>query len=174
MAYSIKSEKCTGCDACAVSCPVQAISGEHYMAHTIDPELCVSCGLCGSFCENSAVMNDAGRHADFASWRDWSIPRVDTEKCTGCAVCVEVCPMFALKISRPEHHGDIRTHAYLTDVNLCIGCKKCRDLCGIGAISMVPRNVPATEKHLSASEIVSGNTDYLFNNPEKGSDTRGY
>ena len=164
MAYSIKPDKCTGCDACAISCPVQAISGEHYMVHSIDPDLCVSCGLCGSFCENFAIMDGNGRHALFSAWADWGVPVFDEERCTGCAMCVEVCPMYALKISEPTHLGDIRTHAYLTDVNLCIGCEKCKNHCGLGAITMGKRIVDDAVRKSSTGDVVSDNTDYLFNN----------
>ena len=139
MAFSINPDKCTGCDACLIACPVRAISGEHYRVHSIDPDRCVSCGLCGSFCENYAVLNDEGRHAGFSEWEDWNIPSVDTERCTGCGLCVEVCPMNAMKISEPAFHGDIRTHAVLSDINICIGCEKCSKLCGIGAITMIKR-----------------------------------
>ena len=67
------------------------------------------------------------------------MPSVDKDICTGCSLCVEVCPMYALKISEPEIRGDIRTHAYLAEPSVCIGCEKCMKRCPIKAISMIPR-----------------------------------
>ena len=67
------------------------------------------------------------------------MPSVDEDKCTGCSLCVDVCPMYALEISKPQFHGDIRTHAFLADPSVCIGCEKCIKRCPIKAISMIPR-----------------------------------
>ncbi len=139
MPFSINREKCIGCDACRLTCPTQAISGLQYEKHVIDPELCVSCGLCADFCENKAIYDNRGKLAEFCSWEDWGIPEVDAEICTGCSLCVETCPMYVLKINEPEFHGDIRTHAVLTDKDLCIGCEKCAARCPIHAIKIIPR-----------------------------------
>ena len=139
MAYSINKEKCTGCDACSVTCPTQAISGEQYKKHSIDPEVCVSCGLCADFCEHGAIYDDSGKPTKFCSWEDWLMPSVGKDIAAGGSLCVEVCPMYALKISEPEFRGDIRTHAYLAEPSVCIGCEKCMKRCPIKAISMIPR-----------------------------------
>lgn len=139
MAFSIDKNKCTGCDACSSSCPTQAISGKQYHKHSIDPDICVSCGLCADFCEDEAIRNEAGEVVTSCAWEDWGIPEFDTEKCTGCWMCVEACPMYALEITEPEFHGDIRTHAYLVSPENCIGCEKCLKRCPVGAIKMISR-----------------------------------
>jgi len=53
--YTILADKCTGCTACARSCPVGAISGEKRQAHVIDAEKCIRCGACYDKCKFSAI-----------------------------------------------------------------------------------------------------------------------
>ena len=53
--YTIIADKCTGCTACARSCPVGAISGEKRQAHVIDAEKCIRCGACYDKCKFSAI-----------------------------------------------------------------------------------------------------------------------
>ncbi len=54
--YSIDPDKCTGCEVCKKTCPVQAISGERGGPHTIDQELCTKCGNCYEVCQFDAVI----------------------------------------------------------------------------------------------------------------------
>jgi NADH-quinone oxidoreductase subunit F len=54
--FSILEERCTGCRACALHCPSDAISGEKRELHTIDPELCIKCGNCRDVCRFDAVL----------------------------------------------------------------------------------------------------------------------
>jgi NADH:ubiquinone oxidoreductase subunit F (NADH-binding)/(2Fe-2S) ferredoxin len=53
--YSIIADNCTGCQACAKKCPVDAISGERKQLHTIDQSKCIKCGICGDTCKFDAV-----------------------------------------------------------------------------------------------------------------------
>ena len=54
--FEILAERCTGCRACAVKCPQDAISGERRELHTIDQELCIKCGICRDVCRFDAVL----------------------------------------------------------------------------------------------------------------------
>ena len=54
--YTILPEKCIGCTACAIKCPVKCISGEKKKPHTIDQKACVKCGECYNTCKFNAII----------------------------------------------------------------------------------------------------------------------
>jgi ferredoxin len=60
ISYVIDEEACTGCRACAVSCPVKAISGERDEPHVIDQKLCTKCDSCRQACKYDAVRVETG------------------------------------------------------------------------------------------------------------------
>ena len=53
--FSIDKKKCTGCQACYRSCPVNAISGKKKKVHTINNNKCIRCGVCLETCKFDAV-----------------------------------------------------------------------------------------------------------------------
>ena len=54
--YSVDTEKCTGCHACARVCPTQAATGEKKKTHVIDPGKCIKCGACSEACKFDAIV----------------------------------------------------------------------------------------------------------------------
>lgn len=54
--YSILKDKCTGCGACKVLCPNQAIQGEPKKTHVIDASKCIKCNTCRDICKFDAVL----------------------------------------------------------------------------------------------------------------------
>ena len=54
--YRIDSDVCTGCGACARSCPQQCITGEKKKPHSIDETQCIRCGMCMESCKFGAVV----------------------------------------------------------------------------------------------------------------------
>ena len=54
--YRIDPDVCTGCGACARSCPQQCITGEKKKPHSIDETQCIRCGMCMESCKFGAVV----------------------------------------------------------------------------------------------------------------------
>jgi len=49
------TDKCTGCHACSINCPVNCIAGEKQAMHSIDQNECIKCGICREVCRFDAV-----------------------------------------------------------------------------------------------------------------------
>jgi NADH:ubiquinone oxidoreductase subunit F (NADH-binding)/Pyruvate/2-oxoacid:ferredoxin oxidoreductase delta subunit len=54
--FLIDVDKCTGCTACAVKCPVNAIYGTRLQPFFIVDEKCIGCGICYDICKFSAIL----------------------------------------------------------------------------------------------------------------------
>jgi NADH:ubiquinone oxidoreductase subunit F (NADH-binding)/Pyruvate/2-oxoacid:ferredoxin oxidoreductase delta subunit len=54
--FIIDVDKCTGCTACAVKCPVNAIYGTRLQPFFIVDEKCIGCGICYDICKFSAIL----------------------------------------------------------------------------------------------------------------------
>jgi heterodisulfide reductase subunit A-like polyferredoxin len=57
MAAKVDVEKCTGCETCVESCPLEAISMHDAIA-VVDPEVCGDCGACVDACPVEAITVD--------------------------------------------------------------------------------------------------------------------
>ncbi len=68
--YVIVADKCTGCTACAIFCPVKAISGERLRPpHVIDQEACIKCGTCYEVCRFNAIEVRTGGVSEMVRMR---------------------------------------------------------------------------------------------------------
>ena len=54
MATVVDAEKCTGCETCVESCPLDAITMKDDLA-VIDPDTCGDCGTCVDECPTEAI-----------------------------------------------------------------------------------------------------------------------
>jgi ferredoxin len=54
MAAVVNAEKCTGCEACVDSCPLDAISMKDSIAF-VDADTCGDCGACIDVCPVEAL-----------------------------------------------------------------------------------------------------------------------
>ena len=55
ISYVIDPDKCTGCTACKIVCPTNAIEGELNKVHYIHQDLCIRCGSCMDVCRFDAI-----------------------------------------------------------------------------------------------------------------------
>ncbi len=51
----IDSEKCTKCQDCVETCPVECIEGAESKVPVIDADECIDCAACESACEAEAI-----------------------------------------------------------------------------------------------------------------------
>jgi NAD-dependent dihydropyrimidine dehydrogenase PreA subunit len=57
MAAKVDAEKCTGCESCVATCPVEVISMVDGKA-VIDADECIDCGACVDECPTEAIELD--------------------------------------------------------------------------------------------------------------------
>ena len=76
-AMHINMERCTGCNNCVVSCPVNALE-----LNTVDP---VSTDKIYAVMDGKAMILD-----------------INHELCAGCGVCVEACPYEVIRLVGPQ------------------------------------------------------------------------
>lgn len=134
MSYSILPT-CTGCTACRVICPVNAITGERKQQHVIDPSICIDCGACGRVCNYQAVLDQRQMLTQPLKRALWLKPLISADKCVSCGVCLQVCPTGVLEYAELMNH-QVHTVAWLSDPAHCIGCSLCETACPVEAIRM--------------------------------------
>ena len=57
MAAVVDKEKCTGCETCIESCPLDAIKMQDGLA-VVDADTCGDCGACVDVCPTEAISMD--------------------------------------------------------------------------------------------------------------------
>ena len=54
--FTVIENKCTGCQACRLKCPVEAVEGAKKQLHTIIQDQCIKCGTCYDVCKFDAIL----------------------------------------------------------------------------------------------------------------------
>jgi electron transport complex protein RnfB len=131
------TDKCVGCQACEIVCPVDAISGVKKELYFIDPKICIDCGACGRACPYDAILDSYGSLAEKMRRTEWPKPVVIDEICSGCKYCVDICPFDCLSMDGDESMPWIQV-ARLTKPKACVSCYLCESACDKGAIVLMP------------------------------------
>lgn len=118
MRLAVKSELCSGCRVCELTCAASTFGEQNpskatLVVHAQFPvpgnytvSVCDQCGECAQVCPVDAINNDDGY------WK------VNPEECIGCLACVEACP-----------NGVMRQHASETAPFKCTSCGECIKYC---------------------------------------------
>jgi NADH-quinone oxidoreductase subunit F/NADP-reducing hydrogenase subunit HndC len=56
LTFRVDEEKCNGCQACRLKCPVEAIEGAKKETHKVIQEKCIKCGTCYEACRFDAIL----------------------------------------------------------------------------------------------------------------------
>jgi Na+-translocating ferredoxin:NAD+ oxidoreductase subunit B len=141
------TDKCVGCTACEIVCPVDAITGVKKALYFIDPKVCIDCGACGRACPYDAILDTYGDIAVKVRRTEWPKPVIIDEICSGCKYCVDICPFDCLSLEEPPGMPWVAV-ARLTNAKACVSCYLCEASCDKGAIVLeVPEGIaPAAAK----------------------------
>lgn len=131
------TDKCVGCSACEIVCPVDAISGVKKALYFIDPKICIDCGACGRACPYDAILDSFGSLAEKVRRTEWPKPVILEEICSGCKYCVDICPFDCLSMEGDPSMPWVQVAA-LTSPKTCVSCYLCESACDKGAIVLRP------------------------------------
>jgi 2-oxoacid:acceptor oxidoreductase delta subunit (pyruvate/2-ketoisovalerate family) len=81
-----------------------------------------------------AVVRDDAPRGTTGGWRTGLVPRADLSRCVDCLLCWIACPDSAVVLEGAVFAG--------FDEDVCKGCELCAAICPVGAIAMVPEEVP--------------------------------
>ena len=134
MSYTI-IKTCTGCEACKLVCPVNAIQGEKKSQHLINPVVCIECGACGRICPFKAVIDSDQTLCKQENRKLWMKPLIQENSCVSCGLCLQSCPTGVLDYAELTDHK-VRAVAHLREPANCIACAFCAEICPVDAIEM--------------------------------------
>ena len=140
MIVQVHPEKCTGCVACQVYCPLEqetminpALSRIHVLKdesrNFFLPVLCPPCAekSCIAACPEPGAMIVAP---------ETGAVRIVEEKCTGCSKCISACAIGAIKLVRQTGRGKFGK-AVAIKCNQCGGDPWCVKVCAPGALEYI-------------------------------------
>lgn len=128
------ADRCTGCAACAETCPerIIEIDGGGLARVSFAAGGCTSCGACADACEPGAI--DRATVAAPFPHRMRISSRCLTDRGIVCESCRDACSERAIRLASPGR-GVPRP---VIDAGRCTGCGFCVERCPVDAIETVP------------------------------------
>lgn len=133
------TKHCTACQLCVSACPNEVLHPTHSLSRFMQPEMSYErgycrpeCTKCAEVCPTEAIhlkdlADKSSVQIGHAVWlKKNCIPLADKESCGNCA---RHCPTGAIQMipSVPDEDDSLRIPA--VNVERCIGCGACENLC---------------------------------------------
>lgn len=127
---------CTACQLCVTACPNQVLRPSNKLGNFMQPEMSYERGYCRPECNKCSQVCPAGAikplstddksatQIGYAVWnRELCIPLVNGD---GCGNCARHCPTGAISMVAS---GERTPKVPAVDVERCIGCGACEQVC---------------------------------------------
>lgn len=131
--------KCTGCQLCVSVCPNQVLRPSTELTRLMQPEMSYERGYCRPECTKCSEVCPTGA-IQLVSLADKSSTQIGhavfvMENCVAvkdkveCGNCARHCPSAAINMIRSDEDDKTSLRIPSVDVERCIGCGACENLC---------------------------------------------